>query len=139
MAPRSRAFGVPRSLAILTAILLAACTVGGWNPADLQTGRGGEVTLTAGSGQEVEGELLLADEEGIMILVGGRLTLVPWEAVDALGFDDRPVDNVSDGAVPLPNHLEQVQLASRYPFGLSEDQLDTLLASLGQDAPDELR
>lgn len=124
-----------------TLLLTTACTAGGWSRADLSAGKGGSVRIQAGD-TRMDGELLLADEDGLLVLANGRIARVPWGAVRALDFRNRPVEieaGHSLGVPPFPGELRAIQLASRYPYGLTPEQLHRVLADLGQDRVDVVR
>jgi hypothetical protein len=124
-----------------TLLLTTACSVGGWSRGDLSAAKGGSVRVEAGEARLI-GELLLADQEGLLLLADGRIRRVPWTAVLGLDFRNRPVEveaGLALGAPPLPGILRAIQLASRYPYGLTPEQLGRVLADLGQDGIDVIR
>ncbi len=128
-----------RPALLLGLLVMASCRVGGWNLGHVASARGGTVDLELAD-DDVRGELLVADEEGVLILVGGSEILgALWASLERLNVLDRPVEDVRDGAVPGEEHLRRIQLASRYPFGLPDDQLAALLESVGQDDVREIR
>jgi hypothetical protein len=126
--------------ALLLALLTAAsCRVGGWNDEQVAAARGGTVELELAD-DDIRGELLAADDEAVLILVGASEILgARWDDLERFRVRDRPVDDVRDGTIPGPAHLREIQLASRYPFGLPDDQLAILLEGVGQDAVREVR
>ena len=124
---------------LLTLLVVGSCRMGGWSANQLAVPQGGFVEVELAD-RDLEGELLLADEAGILLLSDDFVVFrASWSALEELDFRDRPVDDVADGAVPVGDWLRQIQLASRYPFGLPDDQLATLLESLDQDEVLELR
>ncbi|HUG02360.1 MAG TPA: hypothetical protein VML95_10875 [Longimicrobiales bacterium] len=116
----------------LVAVLLPACRVGGWNDTLVGSGFGSEVRLETATG-ELKGELLLVRPDGIVFLSNDRAILAPWGAIEKLSFRGYPVDDVKRGVTPPAVRRGYIALASRYPHGLTEGQLDALLASLGQE------
>ena len=121
------------AMAALSLLLTTACTTGGWSRQDRTAAYGGLVRLEA-QNVRLEGELLVADEAGLLVLAEGRVFQAPWDAVARLRFRNRPVKPlVMPGGTPAVEVLREVQLASRYPYGLTEEQLARLLASLRQE------
>ena len=123
---------------LLGLLVLASCRVGGWNRGQVASARGGTVDLELAD-DDVRGELLMADEEGVLILAASEILGARWASLERLRVRDRPVEEVRDGEIPAADRLRQLQLASRYPFGLPDDQLTALLASLDQDDVREIR
>lgn len=140
---RSGPFGLPRTArALLTACtplaacaLVSACTFGGWNAETIAAGRGApaEIVGTGDGVAEWVGELLMADQEGVLLLFADReLLRVPWTAMDRIRLRNHPGSFRGHGRAPTEGQLRDVRLASRYPFGLTDAQFDELLAALGQ-------
>lgn len=127
------------AIPVVLLLALASCKFGGWRGTEKSTPFGAQVRLTTESGESFEGELLLADSESLLIAVGPELIRVAWEAVDEFQVPRHPVDRVRGGDRPSDSDLRQIQLASRYPYGLSEDQLAQLLAERNQARVREVR
>jgi hypothetical protein len=115
----------------LIGILLTGCRVGGWNRGQEVTPFGGTVSLTAAA-VTMQGELLLADETGVLALVGNEILRAPWSAISRIQVRDRPASVALSGNTPTEADLDALRLASRYPFGITDDQLASLLEAHGQ-------
>ena len=119
--------------AVVTLVAAPGCRVGGsWNAETLDSPFGAQVELEAG-GSTTTGELLLVRDDGIVVLRDRRAVLTPWEAITRLTFSDHPVAELEGGGVPSARQREEMALASRYPYGLTERQMRELLDGLGQD------
>lgn len=132
--PRSRAIGP-----ILILVALTSCKVGGWNNIERSNAYGAEVSFTTVSGATFEGELLLADEGGLLIAAGSEVIHAAWPALAEMRVRRHPVDRFRAGDELSDSQLRSIQLASRYPYGLSEDQLRQVLAGYGVEAAREVR
>ncbi|MEN8376808.1 MAG: hypothetical protein ABFS34_15375 [Gemmatimonadota bacterium] len=120
------------SACVLVASLLAGCRVGGgYDEAAVAAGLGSQVRLELAEG-EMRGELLLARPDGIVLLQGARAFLAPWAVIEKLSFSSYPVEDHKGGIAPSSVQRRQMQLASRYPHGLTDSQLAELLAALDQ-------
>jgi hypothetical protein len=93
---------------------------------------GAEAEMTTDTGR-LEGELLLVDDVGILLLVDGEVVRAPWSVVSRLDIRRRPGSMELDGSVPPEADRRRAQLSSRDPYGLDAEQLEALLASLGQE------
>ena len=128
MSIRQRSTGMAAALLLLS----AGCTIGAWSRQDRTAADGGLVRLETHDAR-LEGELLAADEVGLLVLSEGRVYRAPWDAVARLRFRNRPVEPVvAPGGTPPMDVMRGIQLASRYPYGLTEEQLAQVLISLGQ-------
>ena len=108
--------GIPGVLPCL--LLLGACAVGGWSDTEPYA-RGASVTLTSAS-STLTGELLLADEDGVIVLANNAITRAAWGVLTDFDVDGRPAPRLRGGRVPLTQELREIQLTSRYPFDLTE-------------------
>lgn len=129
------------TLTALACLALSACKFGGWHPSVSGSGYGGPVELTLPGVQErIQAELLRVDETGLLVLQGARVVHVPWSDLFRVRVAGGPPGTVTLGGMP-PNAqaLEALRLRSRYPFGLTDAQLQELLAASGQDEVGSLR
>jgi hypothetical protein len=91
--------------------------------------------LTTADHHSVQGELLEVRDSSYVLLVSGRVTVVPYAAVVTAHFSDQ--DWMSFGySSPSANRREQLRWDSRFPFGIRADALDALLGAAGQTKPD---
>lgn len=123
--------------ALVVALACGACTIGrplnDLRPTSGPQGTRARVTYgNAGPAITIEGELVAVRDDGLLLLARDRLTLVRYGVLREARFPDTTrVGRFRRSA----NERQRRALAqfSRYPFGLSPDQLDRLLESLGQD------
>jgi len=121
--------------------LVSACTFGGWNAEAIAAGRGApaEIVGTGDGDAGWSGELLMAEQEGVLLLLDdGELLRVRWTAVDRIRLRDHPGSFRSRGRAPTEDQLRDARLASRYPYGLTDAQLDELSTALGQESVREV-
>ena len=112
---------------------LAGCRFGGWGRGFRESELGCRVELRSLAGSDsVVGELLLARDDGLVVLVGGRVLFAPWDALSRASFEGVPVERVRDAVPPTPVHLSRIRQVSRYPFDLTEPQMAALLEHHGQ-------
>jgi hypothetical protein len=113
--------------------LMAACVVGP-NVSSLEPAvgaRGTEATVMVGEAPYV-GELVAVRDSDFILMLPAGLARIPYGAVRGATF----TDTLGLRAIDIgPTQAEQRQLAqfSRYPFGLTDEQVDRLLEALGQD------
>lgn len=117
---------------------VAGCAVGGWGRAQKGSSGGGNAKVTTTT-HPVQGELLVADTSGALLLAGSEIVHIPWSTIRKIDVADYPVSLTLDGTAPSAVMMKQVQLASRYPFGLSDEQLRILLGATGQNEVREIR
>lgn len=122
-----------RTVSAAVPVLLAACFVGP-NVGSLEPAvgaRGTEATVTVGETPHT-GELVAVRDGDFIMLLPSGLARIPYGVVRGATFTDtlRPRAIYSG-----PTQTEQDQLAqfSRYPFGLTEEQVGRLLEALDQD------
>lgn len=117
---------------LVVVVSFPACRVGGsWDAETVSAPYGGDVEVQAGS-TTATGELLMVRGDGVVFLHDGRATVVHWDAIDRLAFPDHPVEELRGGEGPSSRHRREMELASRYPYGLTDDQLQRVLEGLGQ-------
>lgn len=119
---------------ILLPLGLSACRFGGWGRGFRESGLGCTVELRPAIGtQRTEGELLLARDDGLVVLSGGRVLFAPWDAMSRVTFQGVPVDRLLGGQAPTnPGHLDNMRQVSRYPYPLTDAQMDAVLERQGQ-------
>ena len=116
----------------------AGCRVGTWDTDSLTSGRGAVVDLSLEE-ESVRGELLVVEESGLLLLSNRGLTRTPWDAVRRLRSRDPRSELFREGDPIPPTSLEEIRLRSRYPYGLTDEQLAALLAHEGLNAVEDLR
>ncbi len=105
--------------------------------------QGAQVTLRTG-GQQLEGELVEARGEGLLVLgVPGpgaerRLVLVRYGSLREARFAAAGYRRLH-GEQPGDRELARLRLASRFPQGLGPDLLQQLLHALAQQQVQELQ
>lgn len=91
-----------------------------------------------GDPQRVLGELFAVDSSALLIY-SDRLRRIPWER---LAYADFPTlgsrYDVSVGRRPAPAKLARLGLVSRFPQGLSGPLLAQVLATIKQDAVEDV-
>jgi hypothetical protein len=126
---------------LCAAALLGACHFGGRveNFPPATSPQGVRVRLN----RSLTGELLLVQDTALLVLVGagagGRATIAPFRRIRTADFEKLGggYDFVGS-ASPDSELLARVRTVSRYPQGLTDEQLARLLASLGQKTLDVL-
>jgi hypothetical protein len=117
---------------------LAGCPVGttveSVSTASRPTGTASSVTYLRG-GQELraKGELVAVREDGLMVLWRQRLTLFTYPAISEVTFTEVLGDDRLRGSPPPADERARVARFARYPFGITDAQLDLLLEALGQE------
>jgi hypothetical protein len=132
-------------LAVVGAVLLASCHTGP-QVAEMDVLRQPQgAAVVADVNQEgerkrlrVAGELIEVRDDGVVLETsvsdGAQLTFIPWrivyrlQATDLKGF--RTIS--ASGGVGRPEAVERMRLVSRFPQGLTDELMATLLASYGQ-------
>lgn len=129
----------PMRAAMLGLLLVGlGCRVGTWDQDSLVSGRGAVVDLSVAE-ESVRGELLVVEETGLLLLSNRGLTRTPWDAVRRLRSRDPREELFREGDPVPPASLEEMRLRSRYPYGLTDEQLSALLAHEGLESVEELR
>lgn len=125
-------------LTVLVVPLLAACTIGTRGEGLFRNLQARGTTTHVRVGEvRATGELMEVRAADMLVLVQRRLTVVPYERIREARFERSGV--VLQGKPPSTGELEQLRLLSRYPYGLTPEQMRELLDTLGQDAPSELQ
>lgn len=118
--------------AVLLLLLGAACCVRNTRaPTPLLKAEGEAVTVRPGGGEAVAGELIAVETDRLVLLVGGRLAVVPVQSV-------RRVEVAGYPALALPEQGKYLRQYARYPRGLLPEQWRLLLGDLGQEDFDSL-
>jgi hypothetical protein len=127
-----------RSSALLLLVLaLAACALGGWPP-DEPYDRGATVEIKSAS-SSLTAELLRVDDDGVTVLADDTLTRAVWAVLRDLDVKGRPAPRLRNGRTPSTDEIRELQLTSRYPFGLTDAQWSRLRAVSGWDTIHEFR
>ena len=122
---------MPRTLILLAAVLMTACTHGPRvERLSFPTRPEGDQTVVVSGGGRYGGELLAAADTGFIVLVSAsqRAVFIPMSAV-------RTVRLSSLGQFPTPiraREMRKIQLVSRHPYGMPDAARTALLALTGQ-------
>src|SRR5689334_9066599 len=128
-----------RSISVLGAVLLlGAChftgpSAGSFTPA--VSGHGVETRLSLGK-RRIDGELLQVRDTAYVLMAADGVLIVPFAAVDEAHFED--LGSIGGGAPPA-EWRDRLEIASRFPQGLSAETLDQLLACTRQSEPRYVR
>ena len=129
---------MPRRLALAALSLSAACYTSPnpevYAPALSPSGVHGALRLR--SGAEAVGELLEVREDAYVLLIGDRVTVVPYTTIASGTFEHQ--DWISFGSVASPNAdtRQRLRWDSRFPFGMRDPALAALLRASKQTEPD---
>jgi hypothetical protein len=98
----------------------------------------GTTVALAVPNHEVEGELLAADDSGLVVLSGGRLVQV---AYGALARARMPLSRyrATNGQSPDADELSIIRKLSRFPQGIAPELMGRLLVAQKQTAVDVIR
>lgn len=121
----------------IASLITAGCVVGGWGQVKTSP-VGGWAKLSIASG-DVFGELLLADDAAALMKNGDDIFRVPWTRVRSVRIKSHSVSVDLGGFPPQAGELRAMRRASRYPFGLTDEQLQHLLESVGRESVREMR
>ena len=88
--------------------------------------------------ERLEGELLAAEPERLVLVVGGKVTVVPVARVRALR-PAKAVPGLPTRGRPSAASLDRLRPVSRYPQGISPALMGQLLAAYGQSEPRTIR
>ena len=135
----------PLLVALVILSSVTACTVGTsartFRPAFTRGGVASHLMTSAG---EFRGELIEVLESGLLILTSSRgpkrdptreqlLRLVPYTAIRSSSFDQLGRRaRVAGGQPPATDVRDRLRLVSRFPYGVTPEGLQQLLASCGQ-------
>jgi len=128
-----------RSLVALVAVVVfGAChftgpSVGSFTPA--VSGHGVETRLSLG-GRRIDGELLQVKDTAYVLMAADGVLIVPFAAVDKAQFEK--LGSIGHGAPPA-EWRERLDIASRFPQGLSAEAFDQLLVCTKQSEPRYVR
>jgi hypothetical protein len=102
------------------------------------TPAGSQVSLELKAGDRLIGELLATRDSGLVILSGGRLSLVSYESLQLVALPGSHL-SFSGGRRPTVDAFTELQLGSRYPQDIDAALMTRLLARLGQPALQVIR
>lgn len=85
-------------------------------------------------GELFTGELLEVRDTALVVLSGGRVTVVPVSAIRRVTFRDSAI-YLDGGDVFGVGELSELRLLSRFPQGITPPLMSALLAALGQTEP----
>ena len=88
--------------------------------------------------QHVQGELLAVRDDGIVILRGSRLTLIPYASIRRAEVRELPDYSLGAGT-PTPERRAGLNSLSRYPQGIGPELQRRLFAQSGQTELEVLR
>jgi hypothetical protein len=117
-----------------------ACWRVGKTAADLnlaQSPNGATVSVLT-STLQVDGELLAVRDDGIVILHGSRMTLIPYGSVRRARVKELSDYSIGAGT-PSPDRRARLNSLSRYPQGIGPELQRKLFAQLGQTELEVLR
>jgi hypothetical protein len=130
-----------RVLAILLVPLLlttlTACRIGSnaaKSPvADSPYGAQAYLELTASGEADIRAELLAVTEKGLLLDDGAHIHLFLFSSFEKTTLSGAPGSGTLKGEDPDPERLEAFRKYSRYPFGLTDEQLAYLLETREQE------
>jgi hypothetical protein len=124
--------------ATLAAVALVACHVGtrasSFAPAIDPEGVFAQIVT---HGETFEAELLAVSDTSLLLLRSRTVVLASYAVIREATFQQVP-GTVERGVAPDSATRERLRLISRFPQGVSREQLRTLLAAYGQSALDVL-
>ena len=124
-------------LAPLLLASLTSCRLGS-NPAkspvaDSPYGAQANLELTASGEADFRAELLAVTEEGLLLDDGAQIHLFQFSSFKEAKLDGAPRTGTLKGEDPDPERMEAFKKYSRYPFGLTDEQLAALVESRDQE------
>lgn len=125
------------TLAVGLLLASAACQVASFGPrveefGPAHSGRGVMTDLMLTDRTTFIAELLEVREQGLLLLTDEpAMVFVPWEGVRHASFDDLR-ETIGHQRGPEPAVVDRLRLVARYPQGLDDAQLRTLLDAYGQ-------
>jgi hypothetical protein len=124
-----------RAAAVALALALSGCTIG---VSQSEFARpGGEMTTAHVGDAEIVGELLAVQDDGLLLVAGRGIVLVPYAIISDVEFGRLEDFNWPRGRAPSAGALERLRLVSRFPQGVDGDLLERLLEARNQ--PELLR
>jgi len=127
-----------RRLAGLTALALVGCHVGtrasSFAPAIDPEGVSAQIVTHAGT---FEAELLAVSDTALLLLRNRTVVLASYAVIREATFQ-QVSEAVERGVAPDSATRKRLRLISRFPQGVSREQLRALLAAYGQPAVDVL-
>jgi len=123
---------------VVAAALLSGCPVGpnveSVGPAARPQGTALSVTYSQDARESIaNGELVAVRESGLLVLAPEGLTLFNYTAISQANFTEVLGGDQLRGSPPSEEERARVARFARYPFGITDTQLDLLLEALGQD------
>jgi len=119
-----------------------ALAVGCWTspaPSNFPPGRapaGVQALLETQSGTQVVGELLEVRDSAYVVLFSNRVTIVPYLALRHAEFPHQDWGQFGSYTRPSAGTRDRLRWYSRFPFGVNDTALATLLHASGQTTPD---
>jgi hypothetical protein len=94
-------------------------------------------TLESRAGRSIAGELLEVRDSAFVMLVGDRVTIVPYRAIANASFDHQDWAAFQTlTPTPSAEARERIRWDSRFPYGMRPPALAALLRLSGQTEPD---
>lgn len=119
---------------LLGVAILAGCYVGQsvqeFEP--VRSGHGVTAAFTTVTSRSLEGELLTANETGVLLLVEGAVREAAWSDFEEFRVAVPHRLRVYNGEPPTAEALGRMQAAARFPFGLSDAHRQEFLEVWGQ-------
>lgn len=103
------------------AIAIGACTFGEWSREAATSPLGLEASFRIGD-ETYSGELLAADADGILVLAGYTPGSAEWAEIEGFTLTNLGAISFPRGGSPSEEDLERIRLASRYPWGLTDEE-----------------
>ena len=82
-------------------------------------------------GRQLSGELIALQDDGVLLLEGKMLRLVPYSRIVSAQFDQTK-ETIANHQAPAHDRRERLRMLSRYPQGVAPDLLRDLLRAYGQ-------
>jgi hypothetical protein len=92
--------------------------------------------LRAKGGISIRGELLEVRDSAYVMLVGNRVTIVPYRVLSSGSFERQDWTTFDSFASPSLETLQRLRWDSRFPFGMQDRALTALLRAADQTRPD---
>ena len=104
---------------------------------DSQRGATGSAVLRDGTRRS--GELLAVQDSSLLVLVDGRVAVLPFAELVAVDWGEFSSRDFTPSMGAASDMRERGRAASRFAFGLPAPALSALLARLGQTSADTVR